>query len=181
MHPKVLEKYREANLDFEPSANDKNIERFDLAVEKSHEPVKQEIIQVIRLQHKGKDKFYYQMSSRSKDTLGNKIEKFEAIGYYDEPSFNYRVDENGNSIATAIEDLDRVYELDWPQDFTPEFEALLADNVSLVLIASGRHYGGFTLDDFKKCSNLELLNVGKFGIRNPTNKQIIEKVKGGKK
>jgi hypothetical protein len=181
MHPKVIEKYREAKIDFEPSANDTNIARFDLAVEKSKEPVKQEIIQIFRLQSKGKERFYYQMSSRSKDNLGSKIEKYETFGYYDLPSFNYRVDENGNSIATAIEDLDRVYELNWPEDFTPELEEKLSDRVSLVLITSGRRYGGFSLSDFKECSPGELLNVGKYGIRNPTDKQIIERVEGGKK
>lgn len=183
MHPRVTEQYEQNDFDFQKSPNDINIERFDLSVEKSQQPVRQEIGQVIRLKHKGKEKFYYHIASKSKDSLGNSIHKFETIGYYDNPSFTHRVDEEtGKTISIEVEDTERVYELDFPQDFTQELENLLSDKVSLIVKArTGRHYAIADYLDFKNCTTDELEMIGRTGTKNSVIMREMEKEKEKRK
>ena len=181
MHPKVEEKYRKNDFEVPyDSANDSNLKSFWTQANQSNVPVTKDIYKIVRLKHRGVEYFYYHVKYTSRDVLGNKIEAMEYDkGYYEDPQFkfNYVMDPKTGTqkkTVTEVESTERIYELKWPKDFTQELQDQVVDSVDLLVISTGRKYGGYTFDDFKERTFDELVTLGRFGTLNPV---VIEAVK----
>jgi hypothetical protein len=180
LHKKVLAVYKkhsaEALLPGLTSASEENQRIFYEKSKTSGAPIHREIQAIYRTKIKGKEYFWYHQELRSEDSLQNEIEVFMPhIGKYETPFFSFVTDPNtGAKIPTDIKRTEDVYELQWPKDWTSELEEDLTDKLNLVLIANGRHYGGYTWDDFKNRTFEELLTFGKYGVFSKPVNEIIK-------
>ncbi len=184
MHPAAEKKYKQADFQLAlESASDQNEATFFEKAKLAKQAVTREITAIYRLKKAQQEYFYYGEELRSKDNLGNMIDHYRTVGLYKDPSFRYQLNQDGNKVATEIQNLETVYEYKWPDDWTTELESLVSENVSLTVITPSRKYGGFTLDDFIHRSFDELLVFGKFGTYNPVVISELNKAKAavGKK
>jgi hypothetical protein len=182
MHPEVIKKYKQNNYEVAlERAEDVNERTFWEQVKESKQPVKREIMQISRVKQGKQEYFTYQEEVTSKDSLGNEIHCYRSVGKYEDPSFRYNINQNGQRMASEILRTETVYEYKWPGDWTPELEELVTEDPSLTLITQSRHYGGFTFEQFKEDSYDDLVTFGRFGTKNPVIVNELKKEKGKSK
>ena len=180
MHKRVLAEYKkchaEALLPALTSALEENTRIFYEKSKMSGAPIRREIQAVYRTKIKDKEHFWYHQELRSQDSLQNEIEVFmPRVGRYEKPYFSTITDPNtGAKIPTGIQRTEEIYELEWPKDWTPELENDLIDKLNLVVIANGRHFGGYTWDEFKERTLNELVTYGKYGVFEKPIQKVIE-------
>ena len=178
MHPEVVKKYVENNFQdqiFE-SASDANEKAFFDQVAASKQPVKKEIVKLVRLKKAGEEYFYWHEELTSRNYLKNKIHCYRVVGHYKMPEFNQIYNpKTGTPMVTEIESETDVYEFKWPSDWKPELEELISETVDLLVITTGRKYGGFNFQDFKDRSFDDLIMYGKYGTFNPAMIKEIQK------
>lgn len=176
-HPKVLAAYKEADhiKDYLPRAEEENEKNFWLAVADSKKPVKRQITKLIRIKVGKKEYFYYHEQVKSQNIVGTPIHFYHRVGYVEIPNFIRTYNEKTRQLqSTDIEGFTQEYELAFPQDFTEDIANLIVDDCDLTLINKGKHYGGYSLEQFLESSFEDLLMYGKFGTISPV---IIEEVK----
>ena len=176
-HPKVLQAYQEADFfeNYVPKANEENEKAFWLVVEQAKQPVKREITKIVRVKKGGKEYFYYHEELTTRDHVKNEHHCFHTVGKYKMPEFNSAYDpKTGKVRAKEIVREEEVYEFEWPDKWTPELEELVKEDVDLLVITTGRKYGGYSFDDFKERTFDELVTIGRFGTLEP---KTIEAVK----
>jgi hypothetical protein len=170
-----LAAYQKAGMELPlESANDVNLKNFYEKVKMSGKPIRREIQSIYRMKVGNREVFWYHQRLSSFDALNNDLEVFfPSIGKYDLPTFDYVNDAaTGARFAQSIKSHETKYELEWKKDFTPELEQDVIDKVDLIVIAQGRHYGGYSWDEFKNRTFEELVQIGKYGTINPSPKII---------
>jgi hypothetical protein len=176
MHKKVLAEYKKYNAQVPEltTANEENIRIFYEKTKASGNPIKREIVKIVRLKEKGKEYFYYGQELRSTDSLGNELEIYmQPVGRYEKPTFQFIIDPNTEArIPNGIKSHETIYELEWPKDWNSELENDLSSKVDLLVIAQGRKYGGYSFDQFKTHTFEELVTLGKYGTINPSPKIV---------
>ena len=168
MHPEVIKKYKENDFDIGlERAEDVNEKNFLDQAKAAKQPIKHEIMKIVRGRNGKEEYFYYGEELTSFNYLGNKIMHYRTVGKYEDPQFRFQINEQGNKVATEIESHETVYEYKWPEQWTDELEELVSDKVDLLLITPGRKYGGFSFDQFKQYDYDQLKTLGTFGTLNP--------------
>lgn len=176
MHKKVLAEYKKYNAQVPEltTANEENIRIFYEKTKASGNPIKREIVKIVRLKERGKEYFYYGQELRSTDSLGNELEIYmQPVGRYEKPTFQFIIDPNTDArIANGIKSHETIYELEWPKDWNSDSENDLSSKVDLLIIAQGRKYGGFSWDEYRNRTFEELVTLGRYGTLTPTTKII---------
>ena len=175
MHKKVLDAYKKAGMELPlERAEDVNARIFYEKQKMSQKPINREIRLIVRIKEKDTEYFYYGQELTSEDSLGNEIHTYiQPVGKYEFPTFDYITDPTSKArIATGIRTYQTIHELKWPDQWTPELEKDVPDKVGLTVIAAGRHYGGYTWDDYKERTFQELVTFGRYGTFEPSPKII---------
>ena len=176
MHKKVLAEYKKYNAQVPEltKANEENIRIFYEKTKASGNPIKREIVKIVRLKERGKEYFYYGQELRSTDSLGNELEIYmQPVGRYEKPTFQFIIDPNTDArIANGIKSHETIYELEWHKDWNSDSENDLSSKVDLLIIAQGRKYGGFSWDEYRNRTFEELVTLGRYGTLTPTTKII---------
>jgi hypothetical protein len=170
LHPEVSRRRQEVGYvqDLE-TASDQNEKRFFDQVKKAGNPIKREIQTLVRIKNGKDEHFYYHETLRSTDSIGNEIHHYRVVGKYDDETYEMMINPNtGEKMVNGIQRKETVYEFKWPDDFTEELEDLVLDKCDLLLITRhGRHYGGFTWEQFTEESFEDLETIGRYGTKNP--------------
>lgn len=128
MHPNVEKKYKENEFEHYETTHERTVQLFNEKVKQYRNPITKEINSIYRIRKGNKEHFFYHQTTRSTDGIGNMFYKFETIGKYEDPKFTYNYDpSSGQRIATQILNQKTVYELEWPEDWTPELEKLFTE------------------------------------------------------
>jgi hypothetical protein len=155
------------------SANDENVKTFYLKQKTSGKPIRRTIDQIVRIKDKGKEWFYYHQTLESQDALGNDLSVFmPSVGRYEKPTFEFIHSPEGAKIPNGIKSKEMIYELEWPKQWNEELEQDLSEKVSLIVATNSRKYGGFDFQDFKNRSFDQLVQIGKYGVVNPSPKIV---------